>query len=83
MGAPGGGPSRVITDLGVYGFDRETREMTLESVHPGVTVSQVRDATGWELRVASPIRTTETPDAETLRLLREELDPQRIYLGKG
>ena len=83
MGAPGGGPARVITDLGVYGFDGETREMTLESVHPGVGLEQVRAHTGWELRVAPTLAATEAPDPGALRLLREELDPNRIYLGKG
>ena len=80
LGARGGGPSRVITDLGVYGFDGETREMTLESVHPGVSLDQVLEATGWDLKVASPLGATEVPDAAMLRLLREELDPDRIYL---
>ena len=61
MGAPGGGPARVITDLGVYGFDGETREMTLESVHPGVGLEQVRAHTGWELRVAPTLAATEAP----------------------
>lgn len=83
MGAPGGGPARVITDLGVYGFHEETREMTLESIHPGVSPETARAATGWDLCVASSLGTTETPDAEALRLLTEELDPNRIYLGKG
>ena len=80
MGAPGGGPARVITDLGVYGFDAGTREMTLESIHPGVTLEQVREATGWDLKVSSSLGATEAPDEAMLRLLREELDPDRIYL---
>ena len=80
LGAPGGGPTRVITDLGVYGFEEETREMTLESVHPGVTLEQVRGATGWDLKVSPSLGATETPDGAMLRLLREELDPDRIYL---
>ncbi len=83
MGAPGGGPSRVITDLGVYGFDDSSREMTLESLHPGISLDQVRENTGWNLRTASPLGETDAPDAETLRLLREDLDPQGIYLGSG
>lgn len=80
LGAPGGGPTRVITDLGIYGFDGRTREMTLASVHPGVTPEQVREATGWDLKVASPLAATPIPDGAMLRLLREELDPGRVYL---
>ncbi len=80
LGIPGGGPSRVITDLGVYGFDVESREMVLESIHPGVTLSEIRAATGWELRTVASPGATAQPDPEALRLLREELDPDRIYL---
>ena len=79
--APGGGPERVITNLGVYGFDPETREMVLEKIHPGVTLDEVRAEVGWPLRVGEPLGETELPDAATLRLLREELDPKGIYLG--
>lgn len=79
--APGGGPERVITNLGVYGFDPETREMVLEKIHPGVTLDEVRAEVGWPLRVRKPLGETELPDADTLRLLREELDPKGIYLG--
>ncbi|MFQ5816638.1 MAG: CoA-transferase subunit beta [Terriglobia bacterium] len=69
----GGGPGAVITDLGVLKFCPDTREMILESLHPGVTPEQVRENTGWPLRIASPLQTTEPPTGEELRLLREEL----------
>ena len=81
LGAPGAGPERVITNLGVYGFDPETREMVLEKVHPGVTVDEVRAEVSWELRVREPVGSTDVPDAATLTLLRDELDPSGIYLG--
>ncbi|MBI4466471.1 MAG: CoA-transferase subunit beta [Acidobacteria bacterium] len=69
----GGGPEAVLTDLGVLGFDPETKEMLLVSLHPGATVDEVRVQTGWELRLASPLGRTEPPSAEELRVLREEL----------
>lgn len=69
----GGGPEAVITDLGVLKFSPDTREMVLESLHPGVTLEQVRENTGWPLRVHSPLRETQPPTAEELRVLREEL----------
>jgi glutaconate CoA-transferase subunit B len=81
LGAPGKGPERVITNLGVYGFDGESREMVLEAVHPGIRVEEVRAEVSWPLRVREPLATTALPDAAALRLLREELDPKRIYLG--
>jgi glutaconate CoA-transferase subunit B len=58
----------VITDLGVL---RRDGELVLEALHPGVTLEQAREATGWELRVADDLRTTEPPTAEELALLRE------------
>jgi glutaconate CoA-transferase subunit B len=74
----GQGPTVVVTGLGVYGFDR-TGQMTLESLHPGVTLEQVRDNTGWDLKVADDVRETEPPSGEELRLIREELDPGGTY----
>jgi glutaconate CoA-transferase subunit B len=74
----GQGPTVVVTGLGVYGFDG-TGEMTLESLHPGVTLEQVRESTGWDLKVADDVRETEPPSDEELRLIREELDPQGAY----
>ncbi len=81
LGASGGGPVRVITDLGVYGFDAATREMLLETVHPGVTVEEIRAHVGWPLRTAPAVTTTPEPTPEASRLLREDIDPARIYLG--
>jgi glutaconate CoA-transferase subunit B len=74
----GQGPTVVVTGLGVYGFD-ETGEMTLESLHPGVTLEKVRESTGWDLKVANDLRETEPPSDEELRLMREELDPEGTY----
>jgi glutaconate CoA-transferase, subunit B len=60
----------VVTDLGSLEPDAETRELTLTHVHPGVEVDQVREATGWELRVADELRETEPPTEEELASLR-------------
>jgi glutaconate CoA-transferase subunit B len=81
LGAPGGGPQRVITDLGVYGFDRETGEMVLEKLHPGIELEEVRANVSWPIRVAESVGTTTLPTEDELRVLREELDPDGIYLG--
>ena len=74
----GQGPTVVVTGLGVYGFDAGG-EMTLESLHPGVTLEKVRESTGWDLKVADDLRETESPTDEELRLIREELDPEGTY----
>jgi glutaconate CoA-transferase, subunit B len=70
LGLTGAGPSRVITDLGVLEPDQEICELTLTRRHPGVTVEQVRDATGWPLRVAADVGVTEPPTATELGALR-------------
>jgi glutaconate CoA-transferase subunit B len=79
-GWQGKGPSVVVTDLGSYDFDPETGEMRLVAVHPGVSVDDVRAATGWDLRVAGDLATTPEPTGEELRLIREELDPNGAYV---
>ncbi|MBC7293203.1 MAG: 3-oxoacid CoA-transferase, partial [Thermoleophilia bacterium] len=60
-GLPKGGPYKIITDLCVMGFDEETKAMMVESLHPGVTLEQVQEATGFELLVAKDLGTTEPP----------------------
>jgi glutaconate CoA-transferase subunit B len=70
LGIPGLGPTRVITDLGVLEPEPRSSELTLTSIHPGVTVEQVRAATGWSLAVAPDLRTTPPPDAAALAALR-------------
>jgi glutaconate CoA-transferase subunit B len=74
-GWSGSGPTSVVTDLGTYGFDEATGEMTLLTRHPGVTLDDVRANMGWEPRVADDVGETPPPTAEELRLIREELDP--------
>jgi glutaconate CoA-transferase, subunit B len=71
LGYPGAGPTVVITDLGVLRPDPETKELTLVALHPGASVEQAREATGWDLRVAEDLGTTEPPTEEELRALRD------------
>jgi glutaconate CoA-transferase subunit B len=68
----------VITTLGVLRFEAQSREMYLHSVHPGVTVAEVKAATGWDLRVADSLHETPPPTDEELRLLRQ-FDPQGFW----
>lgn len=79
-GVRGGGPRVVVTNLGILEPD-VTGELALTALHPGVTVDQVRANTGWDLKAAEALRHTEPPTTEELRILREELDPNRIYLS--
>jgi glutaconate CoA-transferase subunit B len=79
-GFPGNGPALVITDYGVFGFTRDTREMILREIHPGVTVADVKANIGWDVKVSRKLAKTAPPTEEELRIIREDLDPDRIHL---
>ncbi len=79
LGLPGAGPEKIITDHGVLSFD-DTGEAVLTELYPGVTVDQVRAKVGWDLRVAPDLAVAEDPSADIVRLLRESLDPQQLFL---
>lgn len=70
-GLPGKGPTAIITDLGILTPDPASKELTLTSIHPGVSVDQVRAATGWELKVSTNLGTTAAPEPHELAALRD------------
>ena len=76
----GNGPHRIITDKALLGFHPETREAQLVSIHPGVPLDDVIENTGFPLRVPRRLPVTGEPTTDELRLLREEIDPRRVYL---
>jgi glutaconate CoA-transferase subunit B len=78
-GLRGAGPQAVVTDLGIMEPD-ESGELILTALHPGKTVEQARENTGWKLKAAAQLSITEAPTSEELRILRAELDPDGIYL---
>jgi acyl CoA:acetate/3-ketoacid CoA transferase beta subunit len=80
LGLRGGGPVRVITDMAVLGFDNPERRAQVISMHPGITAEKLRDNTGFDLIIPPNVQTTPLPTKEELRLLREEIDPKRVYL---
>jgi glutaconate CoA-transferase, subunit B len=79
LGLRGSGPQAVVTDLGILEPD-ESGELILAALHPGATLAQAQANTGWALRAAPVLRQTEPPTAAELHILREELDPEGIYL---
>ena len=80
MGLPRGGPSTVITTLGVLRIDPPTCEMVLSSIHPGVTAEHVCQSTGWRLRVAEELTQTVVPTAEELIRIKQ-FDPEGYWTG--
>lgn len=80
-GLPAGtGPYRVVTDLALLGFDERTKRMELLATNPGVTPDQVIEKTGFTLIIPKDVAQNEPPSAEELRILRTEVDPQRLYI---
>jgi glutaconate CoA-transferase subunit B len=71
LGFRGAGPTAVITDLGVMEPDPDTKELVLVQRHDGVEIDQIREATGWDLKVADEVAVTHPPTDEELTALRE------------
>jgi glutaconate CoA-transferase subunit B len=76
-----GGPSRVITDKAIFGFHPETKQMMLLSIHPGITLEDVLGTMGFAPLVPDEVPFTEPPEPDQLRLIRESIDPNRMYMG--
>lgn len=74
------GVTRVFTGLGTLARSGPGEPLKLVEIHRGVTVEEVIQATGWALEVAEDVHTIEQPSDEELRLLRDEIDPKRVYL---
>ncbi|MCJ7469452.1 3-oxoadipate--succinyl-CoA transferase subunit B [Candidatus Bathyarchaeota archaeon] len=81
-GLLGGGPSLVVTNLCQMDFDPKTKRIRLATVHPGVSVQQVVDNSGFDLIIPQNVPTTELPTYEELELLRA-IDPKGIYIPRS
>jgi len=79
---PGTGPYKVISTLGVMGFDPISKRMQVESLHPGVTRAEISDNTGFELLFADLLTETPEPTEVQLEILRTQVDPTGMILGK-
>ena len=69
---------RVVSNLGVFDFETPERRMRLRSLHPGVSLEDVVESTGFELAIPGDVPETRSPTAEELHLLREHIDPQGL-----
>jgi glutaconate CoA-transferase, subunit B len=77
---PGGGPVLVITDMGILEADAETGELELAALYPGVTAEVFAKGVGWPLRMRASLRDVAPPTAQDLHLLRDVLDPHKLFL---
>lgn len=80
LGMPGAGPVRVVTDKGILEADPETGELVLSALYPDVTAADVRAGVGWPLRAREALAPVAPPTPAELALLRQVLDPKRLYL---
>ncbi|MFL5030374.1 MAG: CoA-transferase subunit beta [Xanthobacteraceae bacterium] len=71
LGAKTKGPTKLVTDLAVFEPDAETKEMTVVSIHPGVTREQIQENTGWAVRYAGKVGETPAPTVQELEVLRD------------
>ncbi|GAB3593623.1 3-oxoadipate CoA-transferase subunit B [Corynebacterium faecale] len=74
------GVTKVITEFGILSRGSIGEELTLTAIHPGVDVDDVIRSTGWDLRISDDLHTVPSPTAEELHLLRDDIDPNRVYL---
>jgi len=77
---PGTGPYRVVSNLAVLGYHPESKRMMLLATQPGVTIEEVIENTGFELLIAECVDENPPPTVEELRILREEVDKERLYI---
>ena len=77
-GLPRGGPAALITTLALFTFDPENGEAVLQSYHPGTTLEQVQERTGWQLRLAPGCAETLPPSEQELQVIRE-CDPEGVW----
>jgi glutaconate CoA-transferase subunit B len=77
-----GGPSRIITNKAIFGFDPTSKRLCLISIHPGNTLEDVLATMGCKPIVPKEIPLTEPPSKDQLVLIRERIDPHNIYVGK-
>lgn len=82
VGLPRGGPVTVITTLGILRFDPLTHEMRLASLHPGVTLAEVRENTGWPLQTTARLEFTAAPVRDELKMLRR-FDPEGFWTDRA
>jgi glutaconate CoA-transferase subunit B len=74
LGLEDNGPTSIITPLCIFGFDSETRSANLDSLHPGVSVDDVREATGFQFDVPADVPETPSPTEQELWILRNRID---------
>jgi len=79
-GLPACSEIKVITNLCTLSFNNATREMQVESLHPGITSLQVKENSGFDIFIDENVKQTDLPTIEELQLLRNKIDPNKLYI---
>lgn len=80
---PNTGPMKVITDCCILSFDKETKEMQVESIHPGITLEEIQNRCSFKLKVQNKeLKITSEPTQKELEILRREIDPKGQVINK-
>ena len=83
LGLTGGGPCNIFTDKAIFDFDPETKLARLKSIHPGVSLDEVVENTGYSHDyVPEKVPETPPPTDEELRLIRDVIDPRGVLLPR-
>ena len=83
VGLPRGtGPWRVVTQLGIYGFDEKDKQLTLLAIYPGVTIEEIQANSSFPIKIPDKVEVLPEPSLEELKVLRN-LDPYGLVLSKS
>lgn len=77
---PNTGPFRVVSNLGLMGYEEKSKRMMLLKTNPGVTAEQVVQNTEFEMLVADEVGVNDPPTAQELKILRNDVDPDKLYI---
>ena len=76
----GTGPYAVITTLGIFKFDDNTKEMYLDTYYPKTSIQEIKEGFQWDIKISGNVKAADPPTQEEIRVLREEIDPLGMYL---
>lgn len=75
-----GGPTAVVTQVGVFDFEPESKRMRIKSLNPGMTVEIAQMCAAFELLVPDNVKMADAPSDEVLTILREQVDPRKVFI---
>ena len=76
----GTGPDAVITTLGIFKFDHQTKEMYVDAYYPETSIEEIKKGFQWDIKLSEDVKAAEPPTEEEIRILREVIDPYGMYL---